>query len=106
MVNTQVSQLDTLAALNGFLPAVKSGINEIIGDVCSKYDMPEPVAARVIDYYIRCIDYNIVGGKLARARTVCESLRIIRGSEVSPDLLEAASVLGYAILCKYLSLRV
>ena len=106
MVNTQVSHIDTLAALNGFLPAVKSGIHDIIGNVCTKYDMPEPVAARVIDYYIRCFDYNIVGGKLARARTVCESLRIIRGSEVSPDLLEAASVLGYAILSENLILCV
>ena len=96
MLNSQVSPIDTLGALNGFLPAVKSQISELLRDVCGKYDMPQHVAARVSDYYTRCIDYNIVGGKLARARTVCETLRFARGeTDVDPDLFEAASVLGY-----------
>jgi len=100
MVTTQVSHADTLAALNAYFSSVKARIEDLLRDVCGKYDMPEQVADRVTEYYSRCIDYNIVGGKLARARTVCETLKFLsdsENSEVDPALFEAASVLGWCV---------
>ena len=61
--------------------------------------MPERIASRVDEYFGRCLDYNIVGGKLARARTVSEVVRVCMGCEFRPesDQAKAALVLGWAI---------
>ena len=74
MVSHQVSRVDTLGALNHALPALKTQIKDILAHVCGRHEMPESIASMVDEYYSRCLDYNIVGGKLARARTVCEAL--------------------------------
>jgi farnesyl diphosphate synthase len=99
MIAKQVSRKDTLCALNEFLPSIKNQIKTMLGSVCGRHQMPETIAARVENYYSRCLDYNIVGGKLARARTVCETLYFCRPDlvEGESELFKAAMVLGWCV---------
>ena len=61
--------------------------------------MPSSISNRVSEYYRRCLEYNLVGGKLARARTVCETLRFCMEGKVSVDSpgFKAALVLGWSV---------
>ena len=99
MIAKQVSHADTLNALNDFLPSMKSQIKSMVRSVCGQHHMPNAIVSRVDEYYSRCIDYNIVGGKLARARTVCEALKFCQGVQPTPDsdLFKAAMVLGWSV---------
>jgi hypothetical protein len=99
LMGKQVSSVDTLSALNQYLPLVKCEINRIISNICGKHDMPENIAARITGYYTHCVDYNLVGGKLARARTVSETLYMCLppGIAATEDQKEAALVLGYVV---------
>lgn len=94
MVSKSASAVDSHASLNGALPQVKAGLQEALREAMSTKFMSETVCKRVEDYYKECIDYNIVGGKLTRARTVCEAVRICGGSS---DQMQAALVLGWAV---------
>ena len=91
--------IESRAALEASLPSVKSDIKTILHSVLDRNDMSEHVSCRVREYYSNCLDYNIVGGKLARARTVCETLRFCSTQELSIDSAEynAALVLGWAV---------
>ena len=91
---------DSLVALNDVLPSIKSDIKNILLTVLNKNDMSECVAGRVREYYTDCLDNNLVGGKLARARTVCESYKFcssIEESDVNYSQFQAALVLGWAV---------
>jgi farnesyl diphosphate synthase len=61
--------------------------------------MPLSISDKVNEYYDRCVEYNIVGGKLARARTVCESMRFCSNGypSVSEDQKKAAVLLGWCV---------
>ena len=87
------------SALEACLPSIKSEIESILLSVLDRNDMSEHVSGRVREYYSQCLDYNIVGGKLARARTVCEALSFCSRSEISTEAPEykAALVLGWVV---------
>jgi geranylgeranyl pyrophosphate synthase len=99
MVATTVSKVDTIELLNRALPSIKKDIGDLVANTCGKHHMPPVIAGRVSEYYKRCLDYNIVGGKLARARTVCETVRFCHGPNVTEleARLDAAVVLGWAV---------
>lgn len=94
-----VTHADTLSALNASLPDVRKQIKDILSFYCNKEDMPARISTRVSDYFNYCMDYNIAGGKLARARTVSETLTFCKGVELGSDSKEvqAALLLGWAV---------
>ena len=85
--------------LEAILPTIKSDITTIIGSILPPNDMSEHVAKRVREYYSDCLDYNIVGGKLARAQTVCEALRFCSSSQLNSDSAQfkAALIFGWTV---------
>ena len=99
MVSNTVHSVNFTESLATFLPELKTQIRDMLGKICGRHHMPERIASRVDEYFGRCLDYNIVGGKLARARTVSEVVRVCMGCEFRPesDQAKAALVLGWAI---------
>jgi farnesyl diphosphate synthase len=86
-------------SLESILPSIKSNLTTIMDSILDRNEMSEHVALRVREYYSHCLDYNIVGGKLARAQTVCEALRFCSQSELDSESVQfqAALVLGWTV---------
>ena len=99
MVLSKAIEIDTKNALNEALPSIKNEVYSMLAQVCNRHDMPVGIANRVSDYYRHCFEYNLIGGKLARARTVCETLRFCTDGQVTVDSehFKAALVLGWTV---------
>lgn len=99
MVSNKASCVDTLGALHRALPQLKLEIKDMLAHVCGRHEMPESISSKVDEYYSRCLDYNIVGGKLARARTVCETLGFCYPGyiEKDSDKFKAAVILAWCV---------
>ena len=93
------AKIEPRIELEASLPSVKLQIREILESVLDRNDMSEHVSKRVREYYSECLDYNIVGGKLARGRTVCETLAFCSDADFTAEAPEykAALVLGWAV---------
>ena len=91
--------LNSAGIIGDMLPTVKSEIKSILRKVVAPSHMSPVIANRVIDYYSHCLDYNIVGGKLSRARTVVEAYATCSRNPIASDSDEvrAAIVLGWAV---------
>ena len=90
---------EAIALLNDSLSSVKGDIKTIIARVANTNDMCPSISSRMVAYYSDCLDYNIVGGKLARARTVLEAHAMCTTDAVSVDSpqVKAAVVFGWAV---------
>lgn len=99
MASTHKQSITIKQALHDSLLGVKDDVNSMLLQICNRHDMPAAIANRVTDYYRHCFDYNLVGGKLSRAVTVCETLRFCSGSEsmTDSDSFKAALVLGWSV---------
>lgn len=91
--------IDFKRALHDTLSDVKYDVNAMLLQICNRHDMPAVIANRVTDYYRNCFEYNISGGKLSRALTVCEALQFCTQDElkVDSDSFKAALVLGWSV---------
>ncbi|KIY45268.1 farnesyl-diphosphate synthase [Fistulina hepatica ATCC 64428] len=57
----------------------------------------EGMPADAVEWYSKNLDYNVPGGKLNRGMSVVDTLRILRGSELSQELYTRAAILGWCI---------
>ena len=99
MFVTGLPVFEPLLALNAAFPSIKQEFRSILEDVCDRNDMPEAIASRIYDYYSRCLECNVMGGKLARAQTVCKTLVFCSADEPEnvDAKMKAALVLGWAV---------
>lgn len=99
MASYHTSCIDFKQALHDTLTGVKYDVKAMLLQICNRHDMPAVIANRVTDYYRKCFEYNLSGGKLSRALTVCEALRFCMRDElkVDSDSFKAALVLGWSV---------
>jgi farnesyl diphosphate synthase len=99
MASGASTSTDFTKLLQAGLPSVKSDLHVALSKVMDFNDMPREVSDRVSEYYKACLDYNLVGGKLTRARIVCEAVWACRGGDLTENSneLNAALVLGWAV---------
>ena len=89
---------ENTALLESSLPLVKRDVVRILSASCNM-DMHPTVSSGVEEYFTKCLDYNIVGGKMSRAQTVLNSLRVccdkMKYDAVSN--MDAAMVFGWVV---------
>ena len=94
---SSVSKVESLELINSRLPIVKEEIKAILGKFVQQNDMNPLIANRVISYYTECLDYNILGGKLGRARAVVEAHAMCSPAGSGANSVYASVVLGWAV---------
>jgi farnesyl diphosphate synthase len=87
----------TVDALRGFLPRLQKDVSLVIATNCRMNGMPTSVSSRVEKYFQNCFEYNIVGGKLSRARTVIKAFECCSFDKNESSRKHAAVILGWCV---------